>query len=93
MGNKLTLAGLFILIVTMSSCKLKEEYDKIVRLNSHFQSEFNYEHLSINRNWSTEENGNYIRATFYQYDLDTQTNSELDSLSNQVIDKLLEYDK
>lgn len=78
---------LFLLIfiaLSLHSCNLKEQIEKMNRINSNLETEFEHDNIDSTYHFGTEENDNYFQISFYEFDLTDKTHSELELLANRV---------
>jgi len=73
-----------IILLSITSCKLAEKFEKLNKLEKELQQEFNHPNISISYSFGTEENDNFYQITFYEYDMADKTHSELKSKANLV---------
>lgn len=87
---------LLLIIITSTSCNLKETLQKIQSINTELEKEFNHSEISSSYHFGTEENDNYFQINFYQYNLADKTHLELETLAKKVSwffqEKYPEYD-
>lgn len=76
-----------------TSCNLKEKLQKISKkleiINSDLRKQFNHEKIFSDIGWGTSEGSNYVEVTFYEFNMDSKKHSELKTLSNKVIERLV----
>tara|TARA_R110001632_G_scaffold153025_2_gene270758 strand:- start:4495 stop:4911 length:417 start_codon:yes stop_codon:yes gene_type:complete len=89
----LLILSLFLLI----SCNFKEnvkenfkkKLDEYQKITDDLEIHFKHNPIGIVSGWGTDEGDNYLITTFYEYKLSTKSDSDLKSLSNSVIFRLI----
>ncbi|AOW19260.1 hypothetical protein [Urechidicola croceus] len=82
---------IFLLVFSfvLISCSLKETFNEYEKIKSDLKRNFKYEKISFSQSWGTEEKDNNVKVTFYEFNLDSLTHSELQKLSYRVIYRLV----
>ncbi len=82
---------LFLIALTIFSCNLKEQIEKMGKIESDLEREFNHFEVSSIYHWGTEEGDNYLQISFYEYDMDSKTYFHLESTADSVFNYLKTY--
>ena len=69
--------------------KLQKISKKLEIINSDLRKQFNHEKIFSDIGWGTSEGSNYVEVTFYEFNMDSKKHSELKTLSNKVIERLV----
>lgn len=75
-----------LLISTICSCNLSEQFKKIKQLNSELKKEFNHQNINGSYHFGTEDDDDYFQIDFYRYPISDKTNSELEIIASKVKD-------
>lgn len=82
-----------LIFFLFTSCNLKEKLQEISKkleiINSDLRKQFNHEKIYSDIGWGTSEGSNYVEVTFYEFNMDSKNHSELEVLSNKVIQRLV----
>ncbi len=75
----------------MVSCNLKAQMEKIGKIEADLEKKFKHSEVYFNHHWGTEKGDNYLQVSFYEYDMDSKSYSQLESTADSVFSYIKTY--
>ena len=76
--------GLLLLCSLIISCNLKEAFSTIEKIDSDLKEKFKHQDITTTLSWGTNDENNKITITFFNFNLDSLSYSELTTLASRI---------
>lgn len=82
---------LILFFYFLASCGLKEQFEKVDKINADLTETFGHKDINTTLKWGTDEKDNYVIVLFYNFNINSTPYTQLDSLASKVRQRVVEH--